>query len=203
MTTIARMAVLDMRTIAPYRTQGLTVFALVVVLMANRPIALVPVLVLLVTSVIAAYPFQAADKADLETLYAVLPVRRRAVLAGHYAWALAGYVGTAAVGTLLALIFARVQSIPYSAHDLTISLTLAWGLYAVNIAVQYPLLILFGYTRIGVWGTTLPLAGIAIAAFRLHWTISSLDLWLPLVWLAGAAAFVGSAAAATALDRRR
>ena len=119
MSAIARMVMLDLRTVAPYRYQGLVVFgACVVVLANNRPVVLVPALVLLLTSQVAAYPFVVADKAGLETLYAVLPLPRRTVLYGHYAWAMASFVATAAVGTALALLFARAQSVPLG--DLTV-----------------------------------------------------------------------------------
>jgi fructose-specific phosphotransferase system IIC component len=40
------------------------------------------------------------------------------VLYGHYAWAMASFVATAAVGTALALLFARAQSVPLG--DLTV-----------------------------------------------------------------------------------
>ena len=73
---------------------------------------------LLVTSQVAAYPFLVADKAGLETLYAVLPVPRRAVLHGHYAWALACFAATAAVGTAMALLLARARSVPFGGREL-------------------------------------------------------------------------------------
>jgi hypothetical protein len=200
MTAIARMAVLDLRTVTPYRRQVLAVFAVVLVLLANRPSALVPALVLLVTSTVAAYPFQVADKSGLETLYAVLPLPRRSVLWGHYAWALASFLATVVVGTIEAVISARVQA---QGLDQRTILAVAWGLFAVNVAIQFPLLIRFGYTRIGVWGTTLPLTLIVVAVVRWHVALTSLRPWLPLVWPVGAAALVASAVVAVAVDRQR
>ncbi|SHN36851.1 hypothetical protein [Actinacidiphila paucisporea] len=47
-------------------------------------------------------------------------------------------------------------------------LTRAWVLFAVNIAIQFPLLIRFGYARISVLGTTMPLALVMLAVYRLH-----------------------------------
>lgn len=112
MTTVARMAVLDLRTVWPYRYYSLTVFGLGVLVFANKPIWFVPGLVLLFTSQIAPYPFNVADKAGLETLYAVLPLSRRSVVFGHYAWAAACFVATATVGTALAVLLARIQAVP-------------------------------------------------------------------------------------------
>jgi hypothetical protein len=202
MNAIARMAVLDMRTVAPYRNrQSLVLLVIVIALMANKPAALIPSLVLLLTPTIAAYPFLIADKSDLETLYAVLPVPRRSFLYGHYVWALTSFLATVAVGTALAVTFAQVSGPPLSGHTLETILALSWGLYAVDISIQLPLLIRFGYTRIGLWGITAPLALAADAVVRFHILLASFERWLPYVWLIGAAAVAASAAEAPAVDR--
>jgi len=204
MTAIARMALLDLRTVAPYRRQGLVLLGLVVLLFANKSaVALVPALVLLVTSQIAAYPFLVADKAGLETLYAVLPLPRRSVLYGHYAWATASFLGTAAVGTALAVVLARVEAVPFGEHTLVTVLAVSWALFAVNVAIQFPLFIRFGYSRISVVGTTVPLAAVTLAVVRLHLTMTSIETWVPLLWPAGVAALVISATVAMTADHRR
>jgi len=203
MTTVARMAVLDLRTIWPYRYYLLAVFGLGVLVFANRPMWMVPGLVLLFTSQIAPYPFNVSDKAGLETLYAVLPLSRRSVLYGHYAWATACFLVTATAGAALALFFARVQAVPLGDRTLVAMLTLSWALFAVNIAIQFPLLVRFGYTRISVLGTTLPLAVVVGTVYKLHLNIASDQNWLPLLAAAGVAAIVASATVATTADRRR
>jgi len=204
MTAITRMALLDLRTVAPYRRQGLVLFALVAVLFANKSaVTLVPALVLLVTSQVAAYPFLVADKAGLETLYAVLPLPRRSVLYGHYAWATASFLGTAAVGTALAVVLARVEAVPFGEHTLVTVLAVSWALFAVNVAIQFPLFIRFGYSRISVVGTTVPLAVVTLAVVRLHLTMTSIETWVPLLWPAGVAALVISATVAMSADHRR
>src|SRR5215467_409921 len=99
MTAIARMTMLDLRTIAPYRYQSLLAFGLGILVFAGKPVWLLPGLVLLFVPQVVSYPFRVADKAGLETLYAVLPVSRRSVLFGHYAWAVTLFLATATVGT--------------------------------------------------------------------------------------------------------
>jgi hypothetical protein len=200
------MAVLNLRTVAPYRAQGLLLFGVVVLIFAKKsPVALVPALVLLVTSQIVAYPFLVADKADLETLYAVLPLPRRSVLYGHYTWAMACFLATATVGTTLALLLARAQAMPFSGRTLATVLTLSWAIFAITVAIQFPLLIRFGYSRVSVLATTLPqvLVILAVLQLHLHLTITPVQLWLPLVWAAGLAAIVTSAAVAITADQRR
>ena len=204
MTAIARMALLDLRTVAPYRRQGLVLFGLVVLLFANRSaVVLVPALVLLVTSQIAAYPFLVSDKAGLETLYAVLPLPRRSVLYGHYAWAVGCFLATAAAGTALAVVFARVEAVPFGGRTLLNVLAVSWALFAVSVAIQFPLFIRFGYSRISVLGTTVPLAVITLAVVRLHLTMTSVETWVPLLWPAGVAAIAISATVAMSVDGRR
>jgi hypothetical protein len=203
MTAIARMVVLDLRTVAPYRVQALLVFVLGVVVFANKPTVFVLALVLLFTSQFAAYPFNIADKADLETLYAVLPLSRRSVLYGHYAWAVALYLATTIVGTTLAVFLAWAEDVPFGARTLITVVTLSWAVFAVNVAIQFPLVIRFGYTRVSVLGTALPLAIVVGTVYRLHLHMPSIQVWLPLLWAAGAVAMVTSAAVAVIADHQR
>lgn len=207
MSAVARMVMLDLRTVAPYRYQGLGLAALVVVLLVGKsPAVLVPALVLLLTTQIAGYPFLVADKAGLETLYAVLPVRRRTVLYGHYAWALACFVVTVALGATIGLLSARAQAEPFSGKTLLTVVTLSWALFVLNVAIQFPLFIRFGYSRISVLSTFVPVALVMMAVIKLHVTIvsfASLESWLPLLWLAGVAAIAASIAAAITADTRR
>jgi hypothetical protein len=207
MIAVARVAMLDLRTVAPYRYQGLAILGICLVMLShNRPVVLVPALVLLLTSQVAAYPFLIADKADLETLYAVLPLHRRTVLYGHYAWAVVTFLATAVVGTALALLLARVQSVPFGASTIVTVLTLSWAMFAVTVAIQFPLFIRFGFSRISVMSTFLPLALVMLALTRLHLTIvtfATIQRWLPLIGLAGAAVLAASAAVATTADPRR
>jgi ABC-2 family transporter len=204
---VARVAVLDLRTVSPYRYQGLIVFGVcVAVLSYNRPVVIVPALVLLLTTQVAAYPFVIADKAGLQTLYAVLPLSRRAVVCGHYAWAAVTFLATVVAGTAMAFLLAWVKSVPFGGHTLLTVLTLSWAMFVVNVAIQFPLFIRFGYSRISVLCTFLPLALVMMAVTRLHRTIltfAQLQGWIPLVWAAGAAALGASISVATMADRRR
>jgi hypothetical protein len=82
-------------------------------------------------------------------------------------------------------------------------LALSWALFAVNVAIQLPLLIRFGYTRVSVLGTALPLAVVLGTVYKLHLTVPSTQVWLPVLWIAGAVALMASAAIAVTADRRR
>ena len=203
MTAIARMAMLDLRIVRPYRYYLLGVFGLGVLIFASKPMWMVPGIVLLLASQIAPYPFNIADKAGLETLFGVLPLSRRSVLYGHYAWAMVCFLATAAGSTALALVLARVEGVPLGDRTLGTMLTLSWALFAANIAIQFPLLIRFGYTRVSVLGTTLPWVAVVGTAYKLHLNPASIQDWLPVLGAAGVAAIVASAGVATIADRRR
>ncbi|MFI9786341.1 ABC-2 transporter permease [Kitasatospora sp. NPDC051984] len=203
MTALARVTVLHLRTVAPYRAQGLLVFGVMVLVLAHQPARLLPVLAVLLAPLIAVHPFVVADRSGLATLYAVLPVPRRTVLLGHYVWALAGFVATVGAGTAAAVLIARAGGTPLGTHDVLMVLTLCWALFAVNIAIQFPLLIRFGYARVSVLATTLPLVLVMTAVVRLHLTLESVRPWLPLLWPAGLATVALSALLAVRLPEPR
>jgi ABC-2 family transporter len=205
MTAVARMVVLNLRTVAPYRTQGLVLLGAVAVICTKSPLALLPALALIITPPIAAHPFLVADKANLETLYAVLPLSRRSVLYGHYAWAMATFLVAVTVGTAVDFPLARVQAVPFSGRTFLTVLTLSWLLFAVNIATQFPMLIRFGYTRVNVLATPVPLVLVTAGVLKLHVfaSLASVQAWLPLLGAAGVAAMAASVAVTVAVDRRR
>jgi hypothetical protein len=196
MTAVARMALLDLRTVAPYRWQGLLLLGIYAALFVPRPTVFIPALVMLAAVAVAAYPFNVADKSGLTNLYAVLPVSRRAVVAGHYAWAGATFLATAATGTALAVLFAHVQGRPFTAQTVATELTLSWTIFAIVVAIQFPLFIRYSYTRTSALATGLPLAAIVGTAYRLHVDIHSIQAWLPLVAAGGVAAVAASIAVA-------
>jgi hypothetical protein len=54
------------------------------------------------------------------------------------------------MGTALDFFLAWVQAAPFSGRDFLTMLTLSRALFAVNAAIQFPLLIRFGYTQVSV-----------------------------------------------------
>jgi hypothetical protein len=203
---IARVVALDWRTILPYRRGILLIGIVVMAMTANSPNAIVPALVLLSASVTASYPFMIADKEDLDTLYASLPVTRRSLVYGHYALALVTFVVYAGAGTLEAVTSARLQGVPFGGGKLGAVLAVSWLLYVLNVAIKLPLFVRFGYSQIGMLGTTVPIAVIALFFSKTHMTMpseSTLKSWLIIGVVASVFVFALSAVVATALDPRR
>jgi hypothetical protein len=202
-TDSARVALLDLRTVAPYRRQLVLTPLLVVAIMFNRPEVIVPGLILLCASTTAGYPFMVSDRADLETLYAVLPLTRRSLLLGHYLWALAIFAVTAALGTPAALILARQQHIAFTGHAVATVVALSWTAFALAVSIQFPLFVRFGFTRAGLLATTLPISLVALVASRVHLHFAPNTTVLVLLAAGGAALLAASVVVATALDPRR
>ncbi|MGH6653745.1 MAG: ABC-2 transporter permease [Actinocrinis sp.] len=203
MTDLARVALLDLRTVAPYRRQIVLTPLLVVAIMFNRPEVVVPGLTLLCASTTAGYPFLVSDRADLETLYAVLPLTRRSLLLGHYAWALAVFAVTAGLGTPVALILASQQHIAFAGPAVAIVVALSWAAFALSVSIQFPLFVRFGYTKTGMLATTLPISVVAVGVNRLHVHFTPNATLPALLAAAGAALLAVSLAASTAVDPRR
>lgn len=204
MTALARVIALDLRTVAPNRLQVLVTPLLIMGVLYTRPEVILPVLVLLSTSYTAGYPFQIADRADLDTLYAVLPITRRSLLFGRYAWALATFAVTVAVGIPVSLLLAQHQHVSLGAHTFWVIAAISWAVFALNISIQFPLYVRFGYTRAGMLATTLPITLATFAAIRTnvdHLKLSS--VWLILLAVGGVVLFCASVAATMALDPRR
>jgi uncharacterized membrane protein YhaH (DUF805 family) len=95
--------------------------------------------------------------------------------------------------------------VPFSGRDFLTMLTLSWALFAINVAIQFPLLIRFGYTQVSILATTLPVALVMYAVLKLHVfsSIAAVQVWLPLIGGAGVAALVASVAVAMTADQRR
>jgi hypothetical protein len=200
---LTRVAMLDVRTVAPYRRQIFLTPLLVVALMFNRPEIVVPGLILLCASTTAGYPFMVSDRADLETLYAVLPLTRRSLLLGHYVWALGVFLVTVGLGTPVALLLARQQHIAFSGHAVAIVVVLSWAAFALAVSIQFPLFVRFGFTKSGLFAITMPVSVIAVAVTRLHVHFAPDATVLTLVALGGAALLAASVAVATAMDPHR
>jgi hypothetical protein len=193
---------LDLRTVAPYRLQLLGVPLLMMAVFFSKPEGLVPALVLLSASPTAGHPFVVSERADLDTLYALVPLTRRSLLLGRYMWALAVFVIEAGVGIPVALLFAQVENVSFGGYTLGAIAALSWTVYALTISIQFPLFVRFGYSRAGMIGTSMPIILVAYAALKTHVNLRPDPVWLILLAAGGVVLFCVSAAVAMALNPR-
>lgn len=211
----ARMARLDVRSVAPYGRAQVLVMVLVVPLFASltgEPATAV-VMAAVFATFLASYPFAIADKNDLDTLYGMLPVSRRALVAGRYVFALALYVASTLLGGVMAAVIAAIRHEPVALADAALVAAISFAIYCVVVALQHPFFWAMGYTKARAvsyvpllalaFGTSLlPLLGVDPTGPGGGAGPSPQVLSVLLV-AGGAAAYVASVAVSVRLDARR
>lgn len=202
------MVRLDWLTVRPYGRS----FAVFLVVAAVCAVALDdPTYAVSIGTVYAAlmvsYPFAVAEKNDLDTLYATLPLSGRGFLAGRYLFAVAAFVASTAVMSALSLVVAAVTGRSLDGAALTLLLAACTALYATVVAVQFPLYAWLGYTRarLVAYSPFFVFLPVVVVAQRLHvsWTPPGPGPALALAVGYAAVALVASAALAARLGPRR
>lgn len=117
----------------------------------------------LVTSVTVAVPFLADERGRLDALYGILPVSRRAVVAGRTLSLLVYSLAAAAIATIVTYIAAAFQgeAVP---HDVVLmALAAAAAIVGLSLALQLPVLFRVGYSRgrFIAYAPSMTLAGLA------------------------------------------
>jgi ABC-2 family transporter protein len=204
-TTLTRVIMLTLRTAAPYRLQMLGLTLLILVGGLGKPEVIVPLLALMPASLAAVSPFFISDQERLDTLYAVLPLTRRSLLLGRYVWALAAFVALAGIGTPVSLLSARLENVSLAGNALAAIVAASWALFALNISIQFPLYVRFGYSRTGLIATAVPISAIVGATYsigRAH-VIKLGPIWPDLLAAGCTILFCASAALALTLNPHR
>lgn len=207
MSTTLAMVRLDLLTVRPY---GKSSLAFLVVAAACAFALTDPSFAVTIGTVYAAlmvsYPFAAADRNDLDTLYATLPLSRRAFLAGRYLFAVVLYALTTVVMSALTAAVGVVSGRPMSGDALVTLLAACTAIYATVVALQFPLFCWLGYARARLVAL-LPFVAVAPAAilvdrWHLTWTPPPPGAALPLAIGYGAVVLAASAAVAGRLRPR-
>lgn len=148
MSAVLAAARLDARTVQPYSRQLLWLLGAVgtIGLLTGPPVVVV-VSGSLFVSLMASYPFAIADKNDLGTLYASLPVRRGALVAGRYVVTGLLWCAMTVVTAVLALVVSHVRHEPLEVGELGLVVGAGALLFAVLTGLQLPVYYALGYTR--------------------------------------------------------
>lgn len=148
---------------------------------------------------LASYPFAAAEKNRLETMYASLPVERPTLILSRYLMTTAIWLGLTAAFAAVALT-GGLRGGSQDPQEWTVLLPLAALLYAILVGVQLPVMYRYGYTSsrlfaylplllvaavIGFAGAVAPKA---LEGFLLGWSV--LPSWFG--WLVAAGLLVAS-----------
>lgn len=210
MSAVARMTQLDLRTARPYRTQIVLMLVLTPLLAALwRQPSIAPVMVMVMAVFVAAYPFAIGEKNDLDTLYGVLPMRRRDLVAGRYGFAMVLVVVAAVIGTLIGFALGAAMDLPFGWEELGYLLVVGFVIVGVVISVQFPLYFALGYTRARLI-TYLPIfAVMAVVILAMNVmpknavVLPSPAVLVPVAIVGTLALLVASGAVSVRLDARR
>ncbi len=145
-----KLTCLDFRTVQPYLT-GRTIL----VLLASMGIFLfftdggtaMIAMVMAIGSMFVSYPFAVGEQNGIDTLYATLPLGRRAVVAGRYLFALGMNAAAGVVSYCLLSAAALVRRIPFDPNEALAVLMASFVLFTLTGALQLPLYFRLGYAR--------------------------------------------------------
>ncbi|MCV2392693.1 ABC-2 transporter permease [Actinotalea sp. M2MS4P-6] len=146
---VLRLARLDVRSVAPYRNAQVLLMVILAPLLAaiwGEPASALVMAVVFATF-LAAYPFAVADKNDLDTLYGMLPVARRAVVVGRLVFSLGLFAAALAYGGVATAALATLMHRPLTAEDAVMVVTISFAIFALMAALQFPFYWAFGYTK--------------------------------------------------------
>lgn len=148
MTAIASVVRLDLLSVRPYAKQFALLLAVAAVLgiTMDDATAVLPMSVVYAV-LVASYPFAIADKNDLDTLYAVLPLRRSTLLVGRYLYSLVVFTAAAVIAGAAALGISVARDQVPTPADAALLLAVSFLVFGAMIAVQYPLYVRLGYMR--------------------------------------------------------
>jgi ABC-type transport system involved in multi-copper enzyme maturation permease subunit len=158
-------------------------------------------------ALMASYPFAVAEKNDLDTLYATLPLSRRGFVAGRYLFAGLLFVVTELVMTALAVALGAATGRSVAGDAVTTMLAVCAAAYATVVAIQFPVFCRTGYTRARLVALLPFLAlvpvGMLLDRLDLHWTLPAPPVTLLLAVGYGVLVLTASAAVSERLVARR
>lgn len=164
MTAALRMTALDLRVLAAVARSMLAVavvLAVITWITAPTPAMMVAVF-LFAAAILAVDPFRSDERANLDALYATLPLSRHQVVAGRYLTTLVILAVSALTGLTLGTIAALTLGHPLQPGVILTVLTAGFLFDAVILAVELPLLFAVGYAR-ARWVTLTPMLIIGVA----------------------------------------
>jgi len=156
---------LDFQAVRPYVRSMLTTLAIFGAMMVLVPLtgasvspdgtvglplnvyAIVPYLVVMGAIVFTSYPFSTDERARLDTLYSVLPVKRQTVVIGRYLTICAVTLSLAVLSTVLLFGISLALRQPLDLRILLQLLLCAIAISSLFVAIQAPLYFSLGFTK--------------------------------------------------------
>lgn len=199
---------LDVLTVVPYARQLLLLFAVAAFIggINEAPVVVVPLCVVY-AALAATYPFHVAERHRLDSLHAVLPMRRSTFVLGRYLTGVLMLALGVVTGGVLTLAIGAVTGGTPAPAEMALAVCGSLAVAGTAVALQLPVLVRFGYSRgrlvaLVPFGLLLAVGGLVLPDLRLDALPEPLVLGPALV--AGTAlVLTASAALALRLDGGR
>jgi len=150
MSKIASFVHLDFYTLKPYKKSIILLIVIGLILgLTLKSLSVLPAIFMMWLVMYMSYPFSIAEKNGMDTLYATLPLRRRDIVIGRFAFVLLMEFITIAFVLLLSLLLSNLFPLPMeqSMGEALFSLCVLSAVFSLLVAIQYPLYFKLGYTK--------------------------------------------------------
>jgi len=148
MNRIAHFIYLDFYTINAYkRSLYLLILIGLVMGVIIGSVSSLPAIIMMGILVVVSTPFSVGEKNRLDTLYATLPLTRKSVVIGRYAFTFSMEVVGAIFGLLLSVALSVIFTIDLNVTEILSSLCIVLAVFSLVISLQYPLYFKLGYTK--------------------------------------------------------
>lgn len=148
MNRIAHFVYLDFYTINPYKkTLYLLILVGLVMGVVIESVSTLPAIIMMGLLVVMSTPFSIGEKNGLDTLYATLPLTRKSVVTGRYAFAFCMEMVGAIFVLLISVALSVIFTIDLNVTEILSSLCLLLAVFSLVISLQYPLYFKLGYTK--------------------------------------------------------
>lgn len=154
---------LDLRALRPYAKSillSLAVGAVAIVVPSRSVQGVLPAMFFLAAAIGPQYPFSLDERSRLDTLFATLPLGRRAVVLGRYATMLTVALMLAALGLLVSLAAAPAFGETLAATTLAMLATGGFAAFCLFTALELPFFFALGFSRARPFAFAAPLVGI-------------------------------------------
>jgi len=148
MNRIAHFIHLDFYTINPYKkTLFLLILVGLVMSVITESISALSTIIMMGLLVVMSYPFSIGEKNGMDTLYATLPIKRKSVVTGRYAFVFCMEIIAAIFALLLSAALSVIFTIDLNVTKTLVSLCFLTAVFSLVVSLQYPLYFKFGYTK--------------------------------------------------------
>ena len=141
---------LDCLTIKPYltfKTLAVLIMVILFVSLGTSETSSPAGILIMYSTIFAAYPLAVGDKSGIDTLYATLPVNKKSIVSGRYIFTQLLNILAGAVSLLASFILSRVLDKGFDFKETLAAISILLFIFSVMQAVQLPIYFKMGYAK--------------------------------------------------------